>query len=58
MEERHKDNIKKSIADLLKRLTFDIEGVKIPLLTKKTNQIIINCNDAEITDVKPVLKIK
>lgn len=58
MEEKHKDNIKKSISELLKRLNVDIDGVHIPLLNSKTSQIIINCNDGEVAEVKPSIKIK
>ncbi len=53
-----KDNTKSYLGDILRKVEVEIhEGVSIPLLSKKTNQIVINCNDGSITDIKPVFKI-
>lgn len=54
----NKDNTKAYLGDVLRKIDIELhEGINIPLLSRKTNQIIINCNDGNITDIKPIFKI-
>jgi len=56
-DEKHK-KVKAEVGELLKRMRVSLEGNEIPLLNKCTNQIVINCNDGEITDLKPAFTIR
>ena len=51
-------NLKMVVSALFKKSSVDMEGVSLPLLNKHTNQIVINCNDGEVTDVKPTYRFK
>lgn len=57
MEEENK-LIKKVVGEKLKSISFNLNGVKVALLGKNTNEIWINCNDGEVTDVKTTYKAK
>ena len=51
-------NLKMVVGALFKKSSVDIDGKEIPLLSKCTEQIVINCNDGEVTDVKPTYRFK
>ncbi len=50
--------VKTSIGVLLKKTCINMGGYDIPLLSRTTSQIVINCNDGQITDIKPTYRIK
>ncbi len=50
--------IKAAVGVLLKKTLIDMGGHKVPILGKATSQIVINCNEGEVTDVKPTFRIK
>jgi hypothetical protein len=58
IEARHNENVKKAITDTLKRMSVEVEGILVPLLSKNTEQIVFNCHGGTIVDLKPLLKIK
>lgn len=51
-------NLKMVVGAVFKKSSVDIDGKEIPLLTKNTEQIVVNCNDGEVTDVKPTYRFK
>lgn len=51
-------SLKTAVGMLLKKTCVDMGGYQIPILGKLTSQIVINCNDGEIADIKPTYRIK
>ena len=58
MNEDHNKELKKAVSDVLKKMSIVVGGVDVPLLTSSTNQILINCNRGEVTDILPEFRIK
>lgn len=59
MEKGIDDNTKAYLNTTLRTILVEVhDNVSIPLLNRKTEQIIINCHGGSVVDVKPVLKFK
>jgi hypothetical protein len=57
------DNNKKlksfpEVEEALKNTHVSVEGTYVPILTKTTEHIIINCNAGNIIDIKPTLRFR
>jgi len=51
-------NNRKVLTELLRRLTIQIEGNKIPMLNRYTEKIEINCHENNAVDIKQIMRIK
>lgn len=51
-------SLKAAVGNLLKKTCINMDGFQMPILGKLTSQIVINCNDGEIADIKPTYRIK
>jgi len=59
MSNQNSDKILKTVVgNLLKKTCINTGGYQLPILSKLTSQIVINCNDGEIADIKPTYRIK
>lgn len=58
MNKDKEKSLKSAVSVLLKKSCIDINGFQMPILGKLTSQIVINCNDGEIADIKPTFRIK
>ncbi len=54
----HNQNVKFEIMETLKKLEIDISGVRVPLLSKNTEQIVFDINEGKIAFIRPLYKIK
>jgi hypothetical protein len=50
--------VKAELCDFLKKSLIEEGGVQRALLTRHTEQIIINCNNGDVTDIKPMSRFK
>ena len=51
-------NNRKVLTELLRRLTIQIEGNKIPMLNRYTEKIELNCHEGCIGDIKQIMRLK
>lgn len=57
-DDKHNANIRKELEKMLLRISVGIGDIKVPLLSPETNQIIINCNQGKVSDLKPIFRLK
>ena len=54
----HNKKLKSALSEMLKNISVDIDGLRVPLLGKQTKQIVIDCNEGKVSDVTPVFRTK
>lgn len=48
--------MKSTLSETLNEKKVEINGTKVILLGKQTQQIILECNDGKVSDVRPVFR--
>ena len=52
----HNKKLKSTLNETLSEKKVEINGTKVALLGKQTQQIILECNDGKVSDVRPVFR--
>jgi len=59
MKNGQDDNTKEFLNKALRQVLVEVDdNISMPLLNRKTEQIVINCHGGSVVDWKPLLKFK